>query len=89
MKIIWRKEIYWENIYILKLKLPSKWTSKDVCLNNENKCLYYKNFKIFPLIESKKFMVKCSCEKLFGYKCGQDYCSKDKHSCDGLDLKKI
>jgi hypothetical protein len=67
---------------------PKKWTSKDVCLNNEKKCLY-KNFKMFPLIESQKYMVKCSCEKLFSYKCGEDYCSKDKHSCDGLDLKKF
>lgn len=52
------------------------------------KCLY-KNFKNVQLIESKKCMVKCSCEKLFIYKCGEDYCSKDKRSCDGLDLKKF
>jgi hypothetical protein len=75
-----------ENFYSNNKYCPKNWSNKDVCLIKK-KCIYKP--KIWLLADVPKIWIKCECEKSYSYKCGKDYCSKDKEACDGLDLKKF
>ncbi len=78
---------YSEEYFYSKIEYcPKNWSANQVCINTKKKCLYKP--KIWAFVDVKKIKIKCACENLFSYKCGEEYCSKDKGSCFGFDIKK-
>lgn len=63
------------------------WNSSDVCINGEE-CFYR---KIIPMRSrtSVKVMkrVECPCIGNYSYFCGKDFCSLNRHACEGLNVR--
>ncbi len=81
---IFKKDL--EIFYSKVQNCPRNWSTNDVCVNIK-KCFYKP--KIWSIASIPKILLKCLCPKSYSYKCGENFCSKDKIACDGFDLKKF
>ncbi len=77
---------FWKRFKKPITKCPKTWKSKSVC-QNKKKCLF--KLKIWVFSEVKKIWINCPCNNEYNFKCGNDYCAKNKEACSGFDPKKF